>query len=78
VEKQLNKDLYSLEKAKESIAEYFAVTQLLEQRNIEDLKSKGTVLCFVGAPGVGKSSLAYSIAYAVGRGLVGVGGGGWV
>ena len=34
VEKQLNKDHYSLEKAKERIAEYFAVKQLLEQRNI--------------------------------------------
>ncbi|MDX9815299.1 MAG: LON peptidase substrate-binding domain-containing protein, partial [Sulfurimonadaceae bacterium] len=70
VEKQLNKDHYSLEKAKERIAEYFAVKQLLEQRNIEDLKSKGTVLCFVGPPGVGKTSLANSIANALARPLV--------
>ena len=70
VEKQLNKDHYSLEKAKERIAEYFAVKQLLEQRKIEDLKSKGTVLCFVGPPGVGKTSLANSISEALKRPLV--------
>ena len=46
VEEQLNKDHYSLVKPKERISEYFAVKQLLEQRNIEDLKSKGTVLFF--------------------------------
>lgn len=70
VEDQLNKDHYSLEKPKERISEYFAVKQLLEQRNIEDLKSKGTVLCFVGPPGVGKTSLANSIAKALKRPLV--------
>jgi ATP-dependent Lon protease len=70
VEEQLNKDHYSLVKPKERIAEYFAVKQLLEQRNIEDLKSKGTVLCFVGPPGVGKTSLANSIAKALKRPLI--------
>jgi len=70
VEKQLNKDHYSLEKPKERIAEYFAVKQLLEQRNIKDLKSKGTVLCFVGPPGVGKTSLANSISQALQRPLI--------
>lgn len=70
VEDQLNKDHYSLIKAKERISEYFAVKQLLEQRNIEDLKSKGTVLCFVGPPGVGKTSLANSIAKALKRPLI--------
>ncbi len=70
VEKQLNKDHYSLIKPKERILEYFAVKQLLEQRNIEDLKSKGTVLCFVGPPGVGKTSLANSISKALQRPLV--------
>ena len=70
VEDQLNKDHYSLEKAKERISEYFAVKQLLEQRNIEDLKSKGTVLCFVGPPGVGKTSLANSISKALKRPLI--------
>uniref|UniRef100_UPI00404861C5 endopeptidase La n=1 Tax=Aliarcobacter sp. TaxID=2321116 RepID=UPI00404861C5 len=70
VEDQLNKDHYSLVKAKERISEYFAVKQLLEQRNIEDLKSKGTVLCFVGPPGVGKTSLANSISKALKRPLI--------
>lgn len=70
VEKQLNKDHYSLEKPKERILEYFAVKQLLEQRKIEDLKSKGTVLCFVGPPGVGKTSLANSISKALKRPLI--------
>jgi ATP-dependent Lon protease len=70
VEDQLNKDHYSLVKAKERISEYFAVKQLLEQRNIEDFKSKGTVLCFVGPPGVGKTSLANSISKALKRPLI--------
>jgi len=70
VEEQLNKDHYSLVKPKERISEYFAVKQLLEQRKIEDLKSKGTVLCFVGPPGVGKTSLANSISQALQRPLV--------
>lgn len=70
VEEQLNEDHYSLVKPKERISEYFAVKQLLEQRKIEDLKSKGTVLCFVGPPGVGKTSLANSIAKALKRPLV--------
>ncbi|MDX4071570.1 endopeptidase La [Aliarcobacter skirrowii] len=70
VEKQLNKDHYSLEKPKQRIAEYFAVKQLLELRNIKDLESKGTVLCFVGPPGVGKTSLANSISKALDRPLV--------
>ena len=70
VEKQLNKDHYSLEKAKERISEYFAVKQLLEQRNLENAKSRGTVLCFVGPPGVGKTSLANSISEALKRPLV--------
>ena len=70
VDDQLNKDHYSLEKPKERISEYFAVKELLEQRNIKDLKSKGTVLCFVGPPGVGKTSLANSISKALKRPLV--------
>ena len=70
VEEQLNKDHYSLLKPKERISEYFAVKQLLEQRNIEDLKAKGTVLCFVGPPGVSKTSLANSIAKALQRPLI--------
>jgi ATP-dependent Lon protease len=70
VEEQLNKDHYSLEKPKERIAEYFAVKEMLELRKIEDLKAKGTVLCFVGPPGVGKTSLANSISKALKRPLV--------
>ncbi|MCV6607746.1 MAG: AAA family ATPase, partial [Campylobacterales bacterium] len=70
VEDQLNSDHYSLEKPKERISEYFAVKEMLEQRNIQNLKSKGTVLCFVGPPGVGKTSLANSISQALKRPLV--------
>ncbi len=70
VEFQLNKDHFSLEKAKDRIVEFFAVKQLLEQRKIDDSKSNGTVLCFVGPPGVGKTSLANSIAKALKRPLV--------
>ena len=70
VDEQLNNDHYSLEKPKERISEYFAVKEMLEQRNIKNLKSKGTVLCFVGPPGVGKTSLANSISQALKRPLV--------
>jgi ATP-dependent Lon protease len=70
VEKQLNKDHYSLDKPKERITEFFAVKQLLNKRKIKDVKNKGTVLCFVGPPGVGKTSLANSIAKALKRSLM--------
>jgi len=70
VENQLDKDHYSLEKPKERISEYFAVKEMLEERKIESLKSKGTVLCFVGPPGVGKTSLANSISKALRRPLI--------
>ena len=70
VEDQLNSDHYSLEKPKERISEYFAVKEMLEERKIENQKSKGTVLCFVGPPGVGKTSLANSISKALKRPLV--------
>ncbi|MDY0328177.1 MAG: endopeptidase La [Arcobacteraceae bacterium] len=70
VEKQLNKDHYSLKEAKQRIVEFFAVKELLELRKIEDSKAKGTVLCFVGPPGVGKTSLANSISEALKRPLV--------
>ncbi|RXJ60553.1 endopeptidase La [Candidatus Marinarcus aquaticus] len=70
VEEQLNKDHYSLCKPKERISEYFAVKELLEERGIDDAKAKGTVLCFVGPPGVGKTSLANSISQALQRPLV--------
>ena len=62
-EKILNEDHYGLEKIKERIIEYLAVQALTK-------KLKGPVLCFVGPPGVGKTSLAKSIARATGRKFV--------
>jgi ATP-dependent Lon protease len=59
-EKTLNEDHYGLEKIKERILEFLAVRQLVQN-------PKGTILCFVGAPGVGKTSLGKSIANATGR-----------
>ncbi len=70
VEEQLDKDHYSLEKPKERIVEYFAVKELLELRGIALKKSAGAILCFSGPPGVGKTSLANSIASALKRPLV--------
>jgi len=70
VEEQLNVDHYALTEPKDRIVEYFSVKQLLEQRKIEVEKSNSTVLCFVGPPGVGKTSLANSIATALKRPLV--------
>jgi len=70
VEDQLNLDHYALTEPKDRIIEYFAVKQLLEQRKIEIGKTNSTVLCLVGPPGVGKTSLANSIASALNRPLV--------
>ena len=62
-ERVLNEDHYGLEKIKERILEHLAVRQLVKN-------PKGTILCFVGAPGVGKTSLGKSIANATGRKFV--------
>ncbi len=70
VEKQLDEDHFSLEKPKKRIVEYFAVKELLALRGIKAEKSAGAILCFWGPPGVGKTSLANSIATALKRPLV--------
>ena len=62
-EKVLNEDHYDLEKVKERILEYLSVRKLKE-------KMKGPILCFIGPPGVGKTSLGKSIARALGREFV--------
>ncbi len=69
VSKQLDSDHFSLTKPKERIAEYFAVKELLNLRG-KSSEFKGTILCFYGPPGVGKTSLANSIAKALKRSLV--------
>ncbi|MDF1877947.1 endopeptidase La [Sulfurimonas sp. SAG-AH-194-L11] len=70
VKAQLDKDHFSLEKPKKRIVEYFAVKELLELRGISNKKSAGAILCFSGPPGVGKTSLANSIATALKRPLI--------
>ncbi len=70
VKKALDDDHFSLEKPKERIVEFFSVRELAEQREITLEGSSGTILCFSGPPGVGKTSLANSIAKALGRPLV--------
>lgn len=59
-EQILNQDHYDLEKVKKRILEYLAVRKLKKDM-------KGPILCFVGPPGVGKTSLGHSIAAALGR-----------
>ncbi|CAD7286576.1 endopeptidase La [Campylobacter suis] len=70
VSKHLNADHHSLEKPKERIEEYFALRELLELRGINEKVNNGAILCFAGPPGVGKTSLANSIAKALKRELV--------
>ena len=70
VRSQLDKDHYSLEKPKDRIEEFFAVRELLAKRGIADKSTTGAIVCFSGPPGVGKTSLANSIAKALKRKLV--------
>jgi len=70
VSDELDKDHYSLEKPKERILEFFSVRELAELRGIKQKEIQGAILCFAGPPGVGKTSLANSIATALGRPLV--------
>lgn len=73
----LDEDHYGLEKIKKRILEYLAVRQLRQQRSLDgssDTSMKrrdreGAILCFVGPPGIGKTSLGYSIARSLGRHL---------
>ncbi len=62
-ERILNEDHYGLDKVKDRILEFLAVRQLVK-------KPKGSILCFAGPPGVGKTSLGMSIARATGRKFV--------
>ncbi|MCR2802609.1 endopeptidase La [Paenibacillus soyae] len=62
-EEILNEDHYGLEKPKERVLEYLAVQKLVK-------KLKGPILCLVGPPGVGKTSLARSVAKSLGRKFV--------
>jgi len=67
LKEKLDKDHYGLKKPKERIIEYFGAKILAKKRNEE---FNGAILCFIGPPGVGKTSLANSIAKALDRNLV--------
>jgi ATP-dependent Lon protease len=67
LKERLDKDHYGLKKPKERIIEYFGAKELAKKRNQE---FSGAIICFVGPPGVGKTSLANSIAKSLDRNLV--------
>ncbi len=69
----LENDHYGLKKVKERILDYLAVYQLVNRKSNkknDGMKQKSTILCLVGPPGVGKTSLASSVARAIGRKFV--------
>ncbi|MDR2536118.1 MAG: endopeptidase La [Treponema sp.] len=68
-ERILNEDHFNMRKAKERILEFIAVRKLLSLEN-EQAGIKGSILCFVGSPGTGKTSLGKSVARALGRRFV--------
>ncbi|TAK35208.1 MAG: endopeptidase La [Chloroflexota bacterium] len=68
-QKILDQDHYGLEKVKERIIDFLAVRQLISQGD-QARRIKGPILCFIGPPGVGKTSLGRSIARAMGRKFV--------
>ncbi|WP_051004309.1 endopeptidase La [Treponema primitia] len=68
-ERILNEDHFNMKKAKERILEFIAVRQLGLQGE-ENTRIKGPILCFVGPPGTGKTSLGKSVARALGRNFV--------
>ncbi len=68
----LDRDHHDLEKIKDRIVEYLGVKKLRQQRGLETPEGRAhePILCFVGPPGVGKTSLGESIAHAMGRKFV--------
>ncbi|MFH1214341.1 MAG: LON peptidase substrate-binding domain-containing protein, partial [Candidatus Neomarinimicrobiota bacterium] len=68
-QKILDEDHYGLEKVKDRIVEYLAIRKLKQEQD-PDASVKGPILCFVGPPGVGKTSMGKSIARAMGRKFV--------
>lgn len=69
-QKILDQDHYGLEKVKERILEYIAVLKLKTIKEKNEKTHVPTILCFVGPPGVGKTSVGKSIAKAIGRKFV--------
>ncbi|MDR1971496.1 MAG: endopeptidase La [Treponema sp.] len=69
-ERILDEDHYDMRKAKDRILEFIAVRQLAAGAEKRDLAVKGPILCFVGPPGTGKTSLGKSVARALGRKFV--------
>ena len=63
----LDEDHYSMDKLKRRVLEYLAVRQLQSNVTGSEQSVKGPILCFVGPPGVGKTSVGRSIARTLGR-----------